>query len=157
MAESKILAILQNLWFRDPEGARAIFAAYPDKRNNLIGRFLFMGCLTGRRLQTAFGEELCGRIVWEEAHPEIGGHSGSRFGFDADHIQRAIQQHEPDVVLAFGKVAGDGLRAAQRLLDLAEHSTGFQAIFGPHPAARQDPMPALREIAQQLKEGTEKL
>lgn len=146
----KILAILQNAWFKDPDGVREIFARHPDRRNDLIARFLFMGCLTGRRLKAAFGAELCGAISWEEAHPEIGTHSGSRFGFDTRHICQAIQMHEPDVVLALGKVAGDGLLAAEALLSVGDRRREFIVIFGPHPAARQDPMPALLEIALRL-------
>lgn len=142
----KILAILQNQWFKNPSKVEEIYARNPTLRNALIARFLFAGCLTGRRLQSAFGEQLCSAIVWEEASPKIGGFSASRFAPDPDHIRAAIEKHKPDVVLCLGKIAGDAVR-----LICCETEVKHPAVFfAPHPAARQDPMPALREIAKSL-------
>lgn len=92
----KILAFLQNQWFKDPEGVKAMFAEHPERRERYIEAFLFMGCLTGRRLKSALGEELCNQIVWEEISPEIGGHASSKFPPDLAHI---IGKHKPDVVI----------------------------------------------------------
>lgn len=61
-----IVVILQNQWFKDPEGIRAMFAEHPERRERYIEAFLFMGCLTGKRLRSAFGDELCDEIIWEE-------------------------------------------------------------------------------------------
>jgi hypothetical protein len=138
------------MWFKNPDSAKRIFAKYPEERNNLIAKFLFMGCLTGRKLRQAFGEELCDAIIWEEAHSEIGGASASRFGFDAAHIQGAIHKHEPDIVLAFGRIAGEGLLASRQLP--FDHAVGYYAIFGPHPASRQGGvMTELKGMADDLK------
>jgi hypothetical protein len=144
----KILAILQNQWFKDPDAVRAMYARRPEMRQELLRRFLFMGCLTGRRLRAAFGEETCRRIVWEEASPEIGGESRAAFRADPAHILAAVEAHRPEVVLAFGKIASDAVTG----LGLGP---GVLVLCGPHPAARRNPMPVLREMAARLSKGTE--
>jgi hypothetical protein len=100
---------LQNQWFREPEQVQAIYDRYPDQRNNLIAKFLFMECLTGQRLRQAFGE-LCDGIIWEEASPTVGGFAGSKFPADLEHLAGAIEKHRPDLILCFGKIAADGLK-----------------------------------------------
>lgn len=131
----KVLAFLQNQWFpeRQVDNVRRMFAAYPERRNDLIARFLFFRCLTGKRLRKAFGEEWCDRIIWENASPEIGSESSSVFKADQQHILASLTQHKPDVVLAFGKQASNGLLSALRLI---EGPSRFKVICGPHPAAR---------------------
>jgi len=145
----KVLAFLQNQWFKDPKGVKAIYARYPDKRNVFIARFLFMGCLTGKRLQKAFGAEVCNSIIWEEASPEVGGTSDSVFKADLAHIEAAILKHNPQVILCLGKIACDAVKA---VVEKLQHDQGvlIPTIYGPHPAARTNPMPALLAIAEQL-------
>jgi hypothetical protein len=147
----KILAFLQNQWFRDPVRVRAIYDRNPELRNELIRRFLFGGCLTGRRLLTALGEDLCRQhITWEEISPEIGGHSSSKFPADLDHITAAIRKFDPDLILAFGSIAQDALKRTTSVRPRT-------IIFGPHPAARTNPMPRLNEIGQELRTIVNKL
>lgn len=155
MGEMKIVGILQNQWFRDPEGVKQIFDRWPNKREYLIASYLFMGCLTGRRLRSAFGEDLCDQIVWEEASPEIGGAANSKFPADAKHIASVILKHRPAVVIALGKIAADGVMAAMGHGSIQQQPERleFKLVTGPHPAARQNPMPRLREIAGQLNDG----
>jgi hypothetical protein len=147
-----ILAFLQNQWFRDPEGIEQMFKEKPERRNRYIQAFLFMGCLTGRRLKDALGEQLCDDIIWEEASPKVGGRSSSLFPADLKHICSALITHRPDIVLAFGKIAVEGVRAAIKLDEFENHPEPltFQLFTGPHPAARTDPMPRLREIADRI-------
>ncbi len=139
----KILAILQNQWFKDPATVQAMYERHPERRNDLIARFLFMGCLTGKRLSQAFGP-LVNRIVWEEASPVVGGHSGSVFDADPVHLAAAIARHQPRLILCFGKVAGDAVSVMG--IDPA-----ITVLYGPHPAARQNPMPALKSLASQVE------
>lgn len=139
----KIVAFLQNQWFKDPEKARQVFARNPDLRDKLIARYLFAGCLTGKRLQSVFGEELCDAIVWEEASGEVGGHSRSLFAADRQHMMDVIQKHKPTVILAFGKIASDGLRS------LPQIDAGI--IYGPHPAARNGAIEGLRKMRSELE------
>lgn len=146
----KVLAFLQNQWFKEPDRIREIYARHPDKRNHFIAQFLFMGCLSGRRLKTALGQELCDRIIWEEASPEIGGKSGARFQADHDHIKRAIIKHDPDVILVFGEVARPTVETIAAELK-REYGFLIPILVGPHPAARKNPMPALLAIARRLQ------
>jgi hypothetical protein len=143
------LAFLQNQWFKDPEGIKALYARYPDKRNRFTKQFLFMGCLSGKRLQKAFGAQVCDAIIWEEASPEVGAHSSSLFKADLGHIEQAIKLHNPDVILCFGKIASDAVKqAVQRIQQ--DKGLLIPTLYGPHPAARKNPMPALLAMAQQL-------
>lgn len=138
-----ILAFLQNQWFRDPEAARDVFARHLDRRNDLIRLYLFMGCLTGRRLRTAFGD-LCEDIVWEECSPEIGGKSSAAFPADLEHMRAAIMKHCPIYILAFGKTAIEATRQVA--------PSCAKVLCAPHPAARGASVPwELRMVAEQLK------
>jgi hypothetical protein len=142
----KILAFLQNQWFKNPARVKEMYERHPDLRNQYIARFLFMGCLTGRRLQSALGTELCEQIIWEETSKEIGGFSASVFPADHDHIRNAIETHLPDVVLCFGKIAGDGVRAVCCELKVRHPAV----MFAPHPAARDNPVPAIKALRESL-------
>jgi len=137
----KILAFLQNQWFKNPERVKAIMERNPERRNQLIGTYLFMGCLTGRRLTDALGEKLCYEIIWEECSKEVGGKSAASFPADFAHICEAINKHNPDVIIAFGKTASDALRKI---------SPYQKVIHGPHPAARLGATEGLKELAKEL-------
>lgn len=131
MNNDPIVAFLQNQWFRDPERMKAMRQRPPwseRPRHEWNATWLFFGCLTGRRLQAAFGEELCDRILWEEVSPEIGGKSSSAFPADKQYITTILDEHRPAVVLAFGKIAGDALSSMLQ--------PDWTLIRGPHPAAR---------------------
>lgn len=141
-----ILAFLQNMWFKNPEAAKDVFARHPERRNQLIGTYLFMGCLTGQRLEAAFGD-LCDTIIWEEVSPEIGGRSSAIFPADHKHMQEAIAYHKPDVILAFGKLASDAL---------VELGCTIPVIKALHPAARngaQESLSVARAKLRQFMEG----
>lgn len=122
-----IVAFLQNQWFKNPERIRAIYAKHPAKRAYLNKSFLFMGCMSGRRLKKAFGE-LCDIIVWEEVSTEIGDRSSSVFPHDIKHMNAVIAEHRPEIILAFGQVA-------QRAMKDVKFTDGT-VIMLPHPAAR---------------------
>lgn len=130
----KILAFLQNQYFKQPERIARIYAKHgttPEDRASLNGSFLFMGSLTGRRLKSAFGEELCDDIIWEEASKDVGSVASHCPPADPEHIKDCIQYFKPNIVLAFGNVAKDGVTCS---LFLAPSS--FDYIEGSHPAAR---------------------
>jgi hypothetical protein len=142
-----ILAFLQNQWFRQPERVRAMYDERPDLRNEYIRHFLFMGCLTGKRLSAAFGEDICHEhIIWEEVSPEIGGAASSKFPADFEHIGTAIYKYKPRIIVALGKSASDALEGM-----LGMERPPIRLICGPHPAARNNPMPRLREIGDELR------
>lgn len=146
----KIVAFLQNQWFKDPEGIKAMFAEHPERRERYIEAFLFMGCLTGRRLKSALGEELCAQIIWEEISPEIGGHAASKFPPDLAHIKAVIEKHSPDIIVAFGKIADKGVLKVMGDLCYEKDISKVRYFTAPHPAARQNPMPELKELALRL-------
>jgi hypothetical protein len=124
-----ILGVLQNQWFNDPEKVRRIMKRNPSARRRMIHYALFAGCRTGIVLRDVFGEDMCKRIVWEEASSEIGDRASSYFRADPAHLRAVLEEVKPDVVLAFGKVAADALK----LLVPAP-----KLITGPHPTARQE-------------------
>lgn len=101
-----------------------------------------MGCVTGQRLEKALGD-LCDTIIWDECSREIGGKSSAAFPADLEHMRGAITEHVPDVILAFGKIAGDALKTI---------APTQRVIYGPHPAARFGAVEGLASVARQLKE-----
>jgi hypothetical protein len=152
--KTRVLGILQNQWFKNPESARRIYASHNGDRER-SARFrasaLFMGCLTGRRILEAFGDDMRHVITWEEASNEIGGQSSAAFRADKLHIAKAIEFWDPEIVVAFGKIAGDGCMAAMRHIG-ATASGGFYFILAPHPAARHPTvMSELRDVATKVR------
>jgi hypothetical protein len=146
MTPPVILAFLQNQWFRNPDQARAVFEKHPERRNDLIRLYLFMGCLTGKRLEQIFGEELCYEIVWEECSSKVGGKSAASFPADLAHMRMAIEKHSPQVILTFGKIAGDALTQLQP--ELNGHIKIIRAL---HPAARYGAIASLTQAQKELK------
>jgi hypothetical protein len=138
----KILAFLQNQWVNEPEKVAAMIARNPKTRPRIIKYALFQSH-TGHRLKQVFGDE-CIEWEWDNASPQIGGHSSSCFPADPEHIKAVLEEHRPDVVLTFGKVASDALKKT---------CNSFKLIVGPHPAARKDNiLMQLEKMADSLKE-----
>lgn len=138
----KVLAFLQNTWVRDVPRCEAILAELSVRdRRRVQQAWLFMGCLTGRRLKAAFGEDGVYDIEWDNASPRLGGVACSVFPPDPDHIRAALEEVQPDVVLVFGKVAEAGVAPLWN----------GPLLRGPHPAARGSEVPAmLRAMAVEL-------
>lgn len=145
----KIVGILQNQWFKNPEKIKRIIAdeeskGFADAREFYIKTFLFWGCLTGRRIKSALGEDWIEQIIFEECSREMGNSASSRFPADLKHIQQVIDKHKPTVVIAFGQLAKDAL------MQLYERNN-FVLLLAPHPAARQsDVLQQLRELKRLL-------
>ena len=135
-----IVAFLQNQWMNDPEKVLAMIERTPKARPRLIKYALFQS-FTGSRLKQVFGED-CVHWVWDNASPQIGSMPSSCFPADPSHIKAVLEEHKPDVVLAFGRVAS---KALQKLCQC-------KLITGPHPAARQDDvMSRLERMAAELE------
>lgn len=138
----RILGVMQNQWFHDPERFRKAIAHAKDPeqyRRRLIAWALFAGCKSGRVLQKVLGAALCEYIVWEEASREIGGHASAAFPADTGHLRSVIVEQSPRIVIGFGVIACDGLRSVLR-----EFSDPPTFIEAPHPAARgPDTLPRL--------------
>jgi hypothetical protein len=146
----RIVAFLQNQWFKDPEGIKALFDEHPERRQRYIAAFLFMGCLTGRRLQLILGEELCDKIIWEETSTQIGGQSSSRFPPDHDHILQVVIRFQPKVILCFGSIASKAIPEA--LMALPYGHLDYTVLHAPHPAIRKGWMVGLVQLRNQLEE-----
>lgn len=145
----KVLAILQNQWFKDPERVRQIVAEMETRRERRRWdhAMLFFGCLTGRRLKAAFGGDEVNEWETTNASPMIGGQASARFPADPEHIMAEIADVQPDVVLTFGKVAGDAFLVKPGGVAIW---TG-PLIQGPHPAARP-PINAVAELRRMAAE-----
>lgn len=141
----KILALLQNQWFRDPERVRSLLARRDEAfRRRFIARALFAGCLTGQRLKAAFGEELCSAIIWEEVSREITGSPSAKVHVDLAHVQAVLEAERPHLVLAFGQFAHAAISKCVKWAP---------AILAPHPAARNGGTPAeLARAAEKLRD-----
>lgn len=126
----KVLALLQNMWVRDPEKVKRQIAR--DQTGKLRARMiyyaLFAGCFTGRRLKTALGEAWCEKIIWEEASPVIAGEPKTYYPPDPEHIKSVLEKYQPEVIVCFTK---RGFRIIRELVPLS-----IPVIDAPHPAAR---------------------
>lgn len=160
----KVLAILQNQWFKNPERVQRIYDAHAgdwDHISKLNRAYLFMGCATGRRLRAAFGQ-WCEpqNIVWHEANPRKAGEASGVFPPDTDHIHKFLCHHRPDVVICFGRVAADGLRGVLAGVQGRLFPVGgfgpfpeFKSLYAPHPAARgADTCKLLADVRRELDE-----
>ncbi len=122
------VAFLQNMWVKEPERARELIERHGEEyRIRLMHMSLFSGCLTGRRIKAAFGDELLKTIYFEEASRDIAGDSKTICLPDYDHINRVLEQRQPRVVLTFGRVSFDAVSLCW----------SGRIIRIPHPAARQ--------------------
>ena len=122
------VAFLQNMWVRDPNRVKAMITKDGEElRSRLIEYSLFAGCVTGRRIKKAFGQEALDKIVWEESTREIAGDPKTIFPPDPAHIADVLKKHDPTVVITFGQIAYKAVKPlwTGALLQL------------PHPAARQ--------------------
>lgn len=103
---------------------------FQGNREKFIRTWLFFSCLTGKRLERAFGE-LVDDIIWEEVSREIGGFSASAFPPEPEHIEAVLAKHAPTHVIAFGRIAQGALLSIHGALPQS-----FTLIHAPHPAAR---------------------
>lgn len=130
-----ILAFMQNMWLKNPSTFwerynRLVISEGREKADSwrlcFIETALFFRCITGKRLQATFGEDLIEQIVWEESTRSIGSTAKKSFPADLTHMRQAIAHHQPKIIVTFGKVAGDALGAVW-------HGASERCV---HPAAR---------------------
>jgi hypothetical protein len=148
------MGILQNSWFYDPPKIRRMLAYKTDLvererlRRRLCTYALFAGCKCGRMLREGLGDKLCDAIVWENASKEFGDLSSASFPPDLKHLYSRIREEQPQIVIAFGKVAQEGVDKVSS--GIAQHCA-VRIIECPHPTARAaDVLPKLRWVRRQL-------
>lgn len=144
----KTLAILQNVWVREPARLEAIFAKPEfapgsDKRCEFLRRLMFAGCKTGRVLEKYFPD--CQEWIYEEATPIVGGKPSDAPGWSIRHVEQVLRAQSYDVIITFGAAAKAvvGVLVPPSLV-----------INCPHPCARRsigDEMKAAAERLQELK------
>ena len=114
----KVLCILQNQWAKDPDRVLALHAKHPGRRNEIISRLLFQGCLTGSRIEAVFGDMMKEHaFIFDEASTVVTPSSGGNPPYNANHVRDTIHRVRPDVVIAFGsspRRAIDDIRKAKR-------------------------------------------
>ncbi len=137
----KTLAILQNQW-----GPKAHDPDYPSRLARLesltpeayadhVRRCLaWSRCRTYQRLVKEFGEAAFASISWTNASRNAGATASSKFAPSASHLDATLRALRPDVVIAFGKVAAEGIEAWVRTPEST--SISFELILAPHPVAR---------------------
>ena len=146
--KTPVLAILQNMWVKDPERLKRMFTYHGEEfRLAMMRRLLFAGSKTGRNLKKAFGDDLLAKITFEETTREIAGDPKTIYPADLQHLAICLERHRPEVVLTFGKIAEDAWRKTRcdfdRPLHLAAH----------HPASRHpSSWQTLTEAAAKLRE-----
>ncbi len=142
----KILAFLQNPWFKPGTNPLLIKKYRTDA--DFHRRVLYMSA-TGKALHEAFGQELYGKIIWENANPLHGSTRDARMPPDLVHMAAVLIRHKPDLILCFG-------REAQRGMGKLMSRPWPNVLFAPHPMARGSAAEHLREIVKKVKEQHEK-
>lgn len=138
----KIVAFLQNQWFKQPERMKLILENdFKGNRERFVSTFLFFGCATGRNLRRWLGEELCDLIIWENASCEITGEASGCPPADPEHIKRVLKKHKPTHVIAFGRIAESAVL-------LLPGKRRYELYTVPHPTSRQ---PGVSSQILQLK------
>lgn len=146
----RVLAFLQNQWFRNPDRVKAILEhgerLYPGRyRRRFIASMLFAsGNRTGNILRRTFGNEWLEGIEWEEASTAIGGNAASVFPADLAHMAGVIDKVRPLVVIGFGKIACDALHKWA--------GVPWLLIEAPHPCARGTDTLEKLDLARQALE-----
>jgi hypothetical protein len=153
----KIVAFMQNMWLKDPESFRRSYerqhalsvAAAENYRSRIIRYALFAGCISGRRLKVAFGDELCDRIIWDETTREVADNPRTILPVDLNHISDRIQDTHAEVIITFGAIARDAVDQ----IKLPFHRGAGTIINCVHPAARgPDTMLKLHCAANDLRD-----
>jgi hypothetical protein len=148
----KIVAFLQNLWVKNPERVKQMFAAHPDGREYMLRCLLFHGGRTGKILTASLGKELISQIVWEESTTEISGDAKAIFPADLAHIRGVLNKHRPEAVVTFGKIAAQAVALVDAGMRMEPADFTFELFHLPHPCARPaaDPIGAIAELKQKL-------
>lgn len=145
-----ILAFLQNQWFNNPDRIKQILSRYTEgsddywRQYDIIATYaLFAGCMTGKRLRAGLGEDVCDQIHWSNASPVMTRRASDKPPADLEHMMATLRRVQPKIVLAFGEVAGEAIKAVWL----------GPTLFAPHPAARMDVIGPMKVIADKLQRG----
>ncbi len=144
MSDLVILGLLQNMWVKDPAAARRLIERHGSRGRRAMIRTFMPRTASGRALRQAFGD-LFDRVTWENAASVVAGRSDAAPPADHLHLRRLVEDLEPAVVVAFGRLAVDAARAA-KLTPLIEAR---------HPSPRscgKTGLPSLDAAAAELRQ-----
>lgn len=143
-----ILAFLQNPWFKKGTQQRHIdmYRDDPDFHRKVLSM-----SATGRALEKAFGEELYDHIIWDNASPKHGDVRTAAFPPDSVYMAFRIAQHNPQIILLFGRQAIAGWDFIQSCKDLEGLRIQRTVLMSAHPMAHGSSIELLRKISQDVK------
>lgn len=128
----RILAFLQNPWFRPGTSERHIKMYRDDPRFHRKVLELYN---TGKALRRAFGDAYDG-IVWDNANPLHGETRDAVLRPDFLHMARRIAEVSPKLVLLFGRQAQTGWDQITAMNTLRGVVQRVMVLRAPHPMAR---------------------
>lgn len=136
----KIVAFLQNPWFK-PETPMRVIERYRDDQR--FHRAILLRCMTGQRLFTAFGEYF-NMIHWDNTNWRPSWRPSGIVPPDYEHIAtvltREIPPGDPDHrVICFGKQAEEALNCGKFV--------GYNVLACHHPNARHKTQADLNDFA----------
>lgn len=100
--------------------------------------------MTGKRLIAAFGD-MYNKIHWDNANWRHTSVVNGRVPADLEHINRVLVLTQPDLVLAFGKVAKEALDSM-----LVAYPT-IELIACPHPTAFGNTTGNLTKLGEKIR------
>lgn len=103
----KIVAFLQESWL--PEGTiKEVVDRYTT--NRAFRSRMFRNTVPGRRLVQAFGSQEVEKIWWDQVIPTPSYNAAGITASNAAHIDRVINEQNPDLILCFGNQAANAIK-----------------------------------------------
>lgn len=135
-----IVAFLQNPYFKAGT-SDTIIMRYRDDQN--FHRRILAHSNTGRRLQMAFGD-MYDKIHWDNANWRHTTVAAGKRPPDPEHIDRVLTLKQPDVVIAFGRVAEGAVATLVAKF-------GIKLVSCTHPSAFGNTMQVLNDFARLIR------
>lgn len=102
----QVLGLLQNTWAHDSSQVEELMSRFG--RHAIVTRLL-MESLTGKCIKR-YLPDWYQRIIYENSSPRILSRNAACSTVDLPHVRRVVADVEPNVIVAFGDVAGNALR-----------------------------------------------
>lgn len=122
----KIVAFLQNPWFKEGTAERHILMYRDDQ---VFHRKVLQMSMSGGRLWIAFGSELYNQIWWDNTSWRPSVTSSGVKNIDMEHVRKVISEQRPGLVLCFG-------RQAEHAVNIAFDYPWYERMVCHHPNAR---------------------
>lgn len=137
MKEPKIVAFMQNPWFPPGTDRRHVDRYTTDQE---FHRRILARSMSGVRLMSALGPALFNAIWWDNVAPTATEESSGISEIDMGHVETALTEQRPDLILAFGRVA-------EAALDKSFIAMEIPCLCCHHTNARGKTMSDLSEFA----------